>query len=496
MALFKILRGNSSNLFDENGNISSTVPFNDGYCYFTPDNKKFYIDWLDKSNVQHRDPLNSLLADKLLSSWTDINNISHTETAKLVGFTKGEAEIHDSNEEVPTSAVLYAKFSDIENALVILNNNKMDAPFKPAGKSYLTFSSPSSFTLTVSEGSKGWNGTLEYFNSDKTWTVWDGTTALYSVDNSGEYALYLRGARNTKIAGYHSSWVLTGSNIACIGNIETLLDYAIVQEGNHPSMTDYCYEHMFHGCTALTQAPALPATKLDYYCYGFMFYGCTSLTQAPALPATTLANNCYNGMFHSCTSLTHAPTLPSTTLTTECYKSMFEGCTSLTKAPALPATTLAERCYSNMFYGCTALTQAPALPATTLADYCYQYMLYGCTKIKVSSTQTGEYTIVYRIPTTGTGTTISNALTGMFTNTGGTFTGTPSINTTYYLSTDNMVVRETDVATLRGYVGSMIDSVTPSMQTKITGNADDFVVIGSDGNVTTKTILNAEELSF
>ena len=34
---------------DENGNISSTVPFNDGYCYFTPDNKKFYIDWLDES---------------------------------------------------------------------------------------------------------------------------------------------------------------------------------------------------------------------------------------------------------------------------------------------------------------------------------------------------------------------------------------------------------------------------------------------------------------
>ena len=45
----------------------------------------------------------------------------------------------------------------------------------------------------------------------------------------------------------------------------------------------------------------------------------------------------------------------------------------------------------------------------------------------------------------------------MFTNTGGNFLGAPSINTTYYLSTDNMIVRETDVATLNGYVGSMID---------------------------------------
>lgn len=35
-----------------------------------------------------------------------------------------------------------------------------------------------------------------------------------------------------------------------------------------------------------------------------------------------------------------------------------------------------------------------------------------------------------------------------------------------------------------------------SFQSKITGNAGDFVVIGSDGNVTTKTVPNAEEASF
>lgn len=45
----------------------------------------------------------------------------------------------------------------------------------------------------------------------------------------------------------------------------------------------------------------------------------------------------------------------------------------------------------------------------------------------------------------------------MFTSTGGTFTGTPSINTTYYFSSDNMIVRETEIATLNGYVGAMID---------------------------------------
>ena len=416
-----------------------------------------------------------------------------------------------------------------------------DASFKPAGKSYLTFSSPNSFTLKVNDTTKHWDGTLEYFASDRTWTTWDGTTTLSAVADDGEYVLYLRGTGNTVITGNSQNyrWILTGSDISCTGNIENLLDYATVTAGNHPTMANYCYYRMFEGCTSLTQAPDLPATTLAIVCYYRMFEGCTSLTQAPALPATTLAENCYQFMFQGCTSLTQAPALPATTLANFCYASMFEGCTSLTQAPALPATTLAENCYAGMFYdctsltqapdlpattlavscyhnmfsnctsltqapalpattlanycyqfmfnGCTSLTQAPALPATTLANYCYRFMFSyctsltqapalsattlanfcyasmfeGCTRLKLSSTKTGEYTQEYRIPTTGTGTTATDALTNMFASTGGTFTGTPGINTTYYLSSDNMIVLETEIATLNGYVGSMIDAATP-----------------------------------
>ena len=146
------------------------------------------------------------------------------------------------------------------------------------------------------------------------------------------------------------------------------------------SLTSYCYNGMFYGCTSLTTPPSiLPATTLANYCYYYMFYGCTSLTTAPELPATTLANYCYYYMFYGCTSLTTAPELPATTLANSCYSYMFEGCTSLTTAPSiLPATTLAEDCYSHMFEGCTSLVTAPELPATTLASYCYAYMFYGC----------------------------------------------------------------------------------------------------------------------
>ena len=142
-----------------------------------------------------------------------------------------------------------------------------------------------------------------------------------------------------------------------------------------------CYFDMFSGCTSLKQAPALPATKLQLMCYASMFYGCTSLEKAPELPADTLAEACYEAMFVDCASLKEAPALPATKMEEACYEGMFDGCTSLTQAPALPATQLARYCYSDMFEDCTGLTQAPVLPATQLEEDCYNYMFSGCANL-------------------------------------------------------------------------------------------------------------------
>ena len=65
-------------------------------------------------------------------------------------------------------------------------------------------------------------------------------------------------------------------------------------------------------------------------------------------------------------------------------------------------------------------------------------MFYGCSLIRLSEIQIGEYQIAYRIPTSEIGAIGPDSLTDMFTNTGGMFTGTPRINTTYY--TSNTVV--------------------------------------------------------
>lgn len=195
---------------------------------------------------------------------------------------------------------IYKGSQELENVVKIYKGSELlwEKQTGPTITNYLTFQSNSSFTLKVYDNTKHWNGTLYYSTDTTNWSEWDGTTTLSSVANK----LYLAGTGNTKITGSSSDykWVLTGSNIECIGNIENLLDWETVALGNHPTMATSCYRSMFRGCTALTTAPSLPATTLAELCYRDMFYECSNLTTAPSLPATTLAYGCYQNMFWGC----------------------------------------------------------------------------------------------------------------------------------------------------------------------------------------------------
>ena len=330
-----------------------------------------------------------------LTQSINVDGISAIETDQFITITPAstsQAVYYESGilctGQAENSLMFKATTIPTKNLKVYVTIQSVE--YTPPPPTYLTFKSPNSFTLKVNDATKHWNGTLEYSTDTSSWSTWDGTTTLSSAASGSDNVLYLRGTGNTVITGNQSSyrWVLTGTDVKCNGNIENLLDYATVESGDHPTMASYCYQSMFNRCTSLTQAPALPATTLSFFC----------------------------------------------------YQSMFQGCTSLTQVSALPATNLQDYCYSTMFMDCTSLTKAPALPATTLIANCYYAMFRGCTKIKVSPVQTGEYAVPYRIPTSETGTTATDALTNMFYSTGGTFTGTPEINTTYYLSNTNTVV--------------------------------------------------------
>lgn len=57
MALFKICRGTKENL--------KNLQLHEGYCYFTTDEQKFYIDYLNSDNELQRLPLNSKASVKI-----------------------------------------------------------------------------------------------------------------------------------------------------------------------------------------------------------------------------------------------------------------------------------------------------------------------------------------------------------------------------------------------------------------------------------------------
>lgn len=308
----------------------------------------------------------------------------------------------------------------------------------PTTLPYVLFSSPSNnISLNVINNAKYWDGTLETSTDNTTWTTWDGTAAVTSTTGN----IYVRGTNNTIITGSTASasagrWQLTGTDISISGNIEALLDYQTVAGGGMIATpgTRAFYGLVRNNSNIIDASNLeLPRTTLVTGIYMTMFYNCTGLTAGPELPATTLAQDCYRSMFNGSGIIT-ASELPATVLAGACYMLMFGNCASLTTAPVLPATTLANGCYNQMFNNCDNLTSIPSLPATTLVNQCYYAMFVGCTNIKLSTTQTGSYVNAYRIPTTGTGTTASEALTTMFHNTGGTFTGTPNLNTTYYTS--------------------------------------------------------------
>ncbi len=300
------------------------------------------------------------------------------------------------------------------------------------------------------------------FKSDSPRTITptftqSGVTLQYSIDNGSTWnnissgvttassdEIWFRGRATDAKSLYTSSddsnaWVFSGdasNKLHVYGDLRYLLCDNLGDNTITFNIDNYCFSSMFRDCTSLTTAPSLPATTLAEYCYAHMFRGCTSLTTAPSLPATTLAIYCYYRMFSGCTSLTTPPSLPATTLANYCYYHMFNGCTSLTTAPSLPAKNLTMRCYSSMFRDCTSLTTVPSLPATTIVGYCYNNMFNGCTAFKVSATKTGSYQYSWRIPTSGTGTIATAAYEwnyDMLTNTGGTFTSNPDINTTYYV---------------------------------------------------------------
>lgn len=270
-------------------------------------------------------------------------------------------------------------------------------------------------TITGSPDSSTYAKHLQYSKNGLNWTTITLSSTAYTITlNKGE-KVYFRG--NEGVFNYWYSGgkkkaittISANQTHTVGGNINTLLDYQdpygltlpqgafnSIFENNTKltsasditftpsvdgSLSSYCYLYLFKKCTNLTTVPkSIPAKKQGQdACNGMFAY--TAITTAPALPATTLSNGCYYSLFEGCSKLVNAPQLPATEMKPNCYRSLFYGCTSLVNAPELPATTLAEGCYRSLFNGCTSLVTAPDLLAPTLVSYCYAYLFNACTSL-------------------------------------------------------------------------------------------------------------------
>ena len=189
---------------------------------------------------------------------------------------------------------------------------------------YVTFTAEGAQTFKMTTKNGYEISGLEYSVNNGKWeNVENGNPVTFGGDKGD---LRLRG---TNPNGTAKNWfetstiTFTDSNVkvACTGDIRTLLDwrsYNIVETNN----ARFC--SLFNGCSVLTSAPELPATKLVDNCYDRMFEGCTSLTSAPKLSAIELANGCYFRMFYGCENLLSvtmlAPSDQISKATDCCYK--------------------------------------------------------------------------------------------------------------------------------------------------------------------------------
>ena len=266
--------------------------------------------------------------------------------------------------DVPVEIGLYNY--DKKNTAIVRTNCKISYDLK-TWSDYTIVLTANTNSVDINKITLSNKGDRVYINADKNKI---DTTNLKASDIPSTRIKVINQSSETKIRARGNIASLNkGTNDAYKTNYLTM-----------STNDNLCYHSMFYGCTSLTQAPELPATKLLSWCYSHMFYGCTLLEVAPSLPSTTLANYCYDSMFARCTSLTQAPKLPATVLTDSCYNYMFELCTSLTQAPELPASTLIKYCYNGMFRTCKKLNYVKCFATDISATDCVAYWLESVAK--------------------------------------------------------------------------------------------------------------------
>ena len=198
---------------------------------------------------------------------------------------------------------------------------------------YVTFEAlEDGFTVSLSRNA------CEYcVDGDDNWISLSAGSTTSSI-NTGQ-TLSFR-ASISPASSYGIGTFTLGKKCNVRGNAMALLFGDSGKDNFSLSNKSYAFQKLFQNATNLQSVSEnfLPATTISTYCYQYMFDGCSGLISAPTLPAITLQQYCYQYMFRGCSSLTTAPNLPATTLQRYCYQYMFQNCSKLNYIKAMFTT--------------------------------------------------------------------------------------------------------------------------------------------------------------
>ena len=182
MALFKICRGNESNLPDT---------LTDGYAYFCTDTGNFYIDWADAEANVSRKHINAEYATKLRfkdanEEWVEIDP---KDLHALVGFEQVQAN-WDENDPTSKSYILNRPFGLIPNLFEAANQNFTAG--SGSGNAYIqeTYNAMDMSTIAVGETYiVVWDG-VSYSCQAVTVTVSNADIGMMKMVSLGNPKLY------------------------------------------------------------------------------------------------------------------------------------------------------------------------------------------------------------------------------------------------------------------------------------------------------------------
>ena len=205
-------------------------------------------------------------------------------------------------------------------ATVIVSGANSSDSFKIAGhdysQDYLTFNVINSGTIFWKTSHTASTKTISYSkNNGETWTSITSSTAgtvfnvsagdkvIFKGDNLSYGTMEIIHGDQELVYSYFG--ITGGAKVSLEGNIMSLINSTGFTTATELPNYAFTFYGLFSGCTSLISVEnlILPATTLTNYCYQRMFIGCTSLTTAPELPASALTQYCYYGMFDGCTSL-------------------------------------------------------------------------------------------------------------------------------------------------------------------------------------------------